>query len=106
MQGLIGGDSGLSDKGKEYAKRLSAFINNQYPDPEGIAVCHVVVRKLNPMSLRSRLQVWTSTLKRTIQTAQNLGREIVTWRALDEIDAGVCDSMTYAALSRTRVVLW
>lgn len=39
-------------------------------------------------------QVWTSTLKRTINTAQQLGREIVTWRALDEIDAGVCDGMT------------
>src|SRR6185437_6409309 len=44
--------------------------------------------------------VWTSTLKRTIATAEALGRPFRQWRALDEIDAGVCDGMTYAEIAR------
>ena len=40
-------------------------------------------------------QVWTSTLKRTMQTAQNLDYPKLTWKSLDELDAGVCDGMTY-----------
>jgi 6-phosphofructo-2-kinase/fructose-2,6-biphosphatase 2 len=41
------------------------------------------------------LTVWTSTLKRTIQTAEYLPYPKLHWKALDEIDAGVCDGMTY-----------
>lgn len=41
------------------------------------------------------LTVWTSTLKRTIQTAQHLPYPKLTWKSLDELDAGVCDGMTY-----------
>lgn len=40
-------------------------------------------------------QVWTSTLKRTIQTASLLPNTKLTWKSLDELDAGVCDGMTY-----------
>jgi len=40
-------------------------------------------------------QVWTSTLRRTIQTASLLPYEKLTWKSLDELDAGVCDGMTY-----------
>lgn len=40
-------------------------------------------------------KVWTSTLQRTIQTAQNLPYTKLTWKSLDELDAGVCDGMTY-----------
>lgn len=40
-------------------------------------------------------QVWTSTLQRTIQTASELPYEKLTWKSLDELDAGVCDGMTY-----------
>jgi broad specificity phosphatase PhoE len=45
--------------------------------------------------------VWTSTLRRTIATAAHLapGREVVSWKALDEVDAGVCDGMTYEAIA-------
>lgn len=41
------------------------------------------------------LTVWTSTLKRTIQTAHYLPYNKLQWKALDELDAGVCDGMTY-----------
>lgn len=40
-------------------------------------------------------KVWTSTLQRTIQTGQFLPYNKLTWKALEELDAGVCDGMTY-----------
>jgi broad specificity phosphatase PhoE len=43
--------------------------------------------------------VWTSTMRRTIETAEALGLPTRAWRALDEIDAGVCDGMTYAEIA-------
>ena len=44
--------------------------------------------------------MWTSTLRRTIQTARPLGASWpqVQWRALDEIDAGACEGLTYAEI--------
>lgn len=45
--------------------------------------------------MRTTEQVWTSTLRRTIQTASLLPYEKLTWKSLDELDAGVCDGMTY-----------
>lgn len=47
------------------------------------------------MLTHSLLQVWTSTLQRTIQTSQHLPYTKLTWKSLDELDAGVCDGMTY-----------
>lgn len=42
------------------------------------------------------LTVWTSTLKRTIETSQWLDfPDKKAWKALDELDAGLCDGMTY-----------
>ncbi|KAG8747616.1 Fructose-2,6-bisphosphatase [Ceratobasidium sp. 414] len=40
-------------------------------------------------------RVWTSTLQRTIETAAQLSYPKLTWKSLDELDAGVCDGMTY-----------
>ncbi|GAB5584634.1 6-phosphofructo-2-kinase/fructose-2 [Prionailurus iriomotensis] len=74
LRGRIGGDSGLSARGKQYAYALANFIQSQ-----GI----------------SSLKVWTSHMKRTIQTAEALGVPYEQWKALNEIDAGVCEEMTY-----------
>jgi len=43
------------------------------------------------------LTVWTSTLKRTIATARHLPKNYnqLQWKALDELDSGVCDGLTY-----------
>ncbi|KAJ8358821.1 hypothetical protein SKAU_G00153460 [Synaphobranchus kaupii] len=41
------------------------------------------------------LKIWTSHLKRTIQTAQPVGVPHEPWKALSEIDAGVCEEMMY-----------
>jgi len=80
VQGRIGGDSGLSPRGLAYSLKLAAFVNGQYP-------------------AGSDLTVWTSTLRRTQATANPIGREIVPWKPLDEIDAGVCDGMTYEEIA-------
>ncbi|XP_071402763.1 6-phosphofructo-2-kinase/fructose-2,6-bisphosphatase 4-like isoform X4 [Centroberyx affinis] len=70
IKGRIGGDSGLSLRGKEFAKFLSQFIQAQ-----GI----------------SDLKVWTSQMKRTIQTAEALNVPYEQWKVLNEIDASYED---------------
>ncbi|GBN18855.1 6-phosphofructo-2-kinase/fructose-2, 6-bisphosphatase 1 [Araneus ventricosus] len=42
-----------------------------------------------------RLRVWTSLLIRTVQTASEINAPQERWKALNEIDAGVCEEMTY-----------
>ncbi|KAL4655811.1 6-phosphofructo-2-kinase/fructose-2,6-bisphosphatase 4-like [Arapaima gigas] len=86
VKGRIGGDSGLSIRGKEacsfakfclwssFAKCLAKFIQDQ--------------------NIKD-LKVWTSQMKRTIQTAEALGVPYEQWKALNEIDAGVCEEMRY-----------
>jgi len=72
--GRIGGDTDLSPRGAQYAEKLSEFINNQ-----------------NIPGMR----VWTSWLKRTIQTAADIDAPQERWKALNEIDAGSCEELTY-----------
>ena len=80
--GRIGGDSELSPA----RPRVRA-------EPRGL--------RAPPASApRSDLDVWTSTLRRTRETAAPLGIEPGEWKALDEIHAGVCDGMTYAEIER------
>ncbi|UJR79024.1 6-phosphofructo-2-kinase/fructose-2, 6-bisphosphatase bifunctional enzyme [Sandaracinus amylolyticus] len=71
----IGGDSGLSPQGRRFAQNLARYVEGEVGERE--------------------IRIWTSTLRRTIETARLLGRGTVEWRALDEIDAGDCDGMTY-----------
>lgn len=75
LLGKIGGDSALSERGRMYADKLPELIKTNLGDQP--------------------LTVWTSTLKRTIETSQNLNYPKLQWKALDELDAGVCDGMTY-----------
>ncbi|XP_065830018.1 6-phosphofructo-2-kinase/fructose-2,6-bisphosphatase-like [Oscarella lobularis] len=74
--GKIGGNSDLSPNGIKYANALGDFIASRKDELPG-------------------LKVWTSQLKRTIQTAENAGLEFERWKALDELDAGLCDARTY-----------
>ncbi|GMI02163.1 hypothetical protein TrVE_jg2066 [Triparma verrucosa] len=97
-RGKIGGDSGLSPNGMEYARRLGKWAKER--------VC-VVDGKEVPARL------WTSTLRRTKETAQFIDHPTIEakfddgfqhdWiqmrpmarRNLDELYAGSCDGMTY-----------
>jgi 6-phosphofructo-2-kinase/fructose-2,6-biphosphatase 2 len=78
----LGGDSNLSEEGTKYSQALKEYITD-------------LKSKLPP---GEDIEIWTSTLKRTRQTVaplQELGFKVVHWRALDEINAGVCDGLTY-----------
>ncbi|KAI0262942.1 bifunctional 6-phosphofructo-2-kinase/fructose-2,6-bisphosphate 2-phosphatase [Gloeopeniophorella convolvens] len=80
VEGKIGGDSDLSERGFKYSKALPDLIKDNIGD--------------------APLTVWTSTLKRTMQTAQELPYTKLTWKSLDELDAGVCDGMTYEEIEQ------
>eukprot|EP01038_Epipyxis_sp_PR26KG_P012621 gene12621-16924_t len=99
--GRIGGDSGLTYHGVEYAKKLAEFVERK------------IVRDENGNEVPGRL--WTSTMRRTKETSQfirqnkimladghmeNVQYEWVqmrprAWHHLDELFAGSCDGMTY-----------
>ncbi|KAL6436459.1 hypothetical protein ACFW04_004744 [Cataglyphis niger] len=78
LEGRIGGDSDLTERGYEYSKALAEYITSQ-----------------NIQGLR----VWTSWLKRTIQTATDVEAPQERWKALNEIDAGICEEMTYEEIA-------
>jgi len=78
--GKIGGDSPLSSRGMRYARALPDLITDNIGN--------------------APLTVWTSTLQRTIQTGQFLPYNKLTWKSLDELDAGVCDGMTYEEIEK------
>lgn len=80
LTGRIGGDANLSERGWRYAKKL----------PE------LVLKSLGEENKHTNLTIWTSTLARTQQTASFLPyKKKLQWKALDELDAGECDGMTY-----------
>lgn len=79
LDGRIGGDSNLSSRGHQYAAALSQYIREQ--NIEG-------------------LRVWTSWLKRTIQTVSDVPAPQERWKALNEIDAGICEEMTYEEIQQ------
>eukprot|EP00667_Euglena_gracilis_P010360 EG_transcript_10541 len=82
LEDRIGGDPDLTPKGREDAHRLALFIRS-LPHSKG------------------EMEVWTSKLKRTIQTAGEIEAEgyvMRRWEALNEIHAGICEHLTYADL--------
>lgn len=85
LTGQIGGDANLSERGWKYAKKL----------PE------LVLKLLGEDAPHTNLTVWTLTLKRTQQTALFLPyKKKLSWKALDELDAGDCDGMTYEEIEQ------
>ncbi|XP_047991231.1 6-phosphofructo-2-kinase/fructose-2,6-bisphosphatase isoform X4 [Leguminivora glycinivorella] len=75
--GRIGGDSALSPRGTQYASALARYI-----DAQAIP----------------GLRVWTSWMRRAIQTVKDVKAPQERWKALNEIDAGICEEMTYAEI--------
>lgn len=85
LSGQIGGDANISDRGELYARALPDLVTSSVGDDR-------------------QLTIWTSTLKRTIQTARFLhaspkGYDKLEWKALDELDSGVCDGLTYQEIA-------
>ncbi|RAK89866.1 HbrB-domain-containing protein [Aspergillus costaricaensis CBS 115574] len=85
LTGKIGGDSNISERGEAYARALPGLLKKSGVPPN------------------TKIVIWTSTLKRTIQTARHLaaetGFEKLEWKALDELDSGVCDGLTYEQIA-------
>jgi len=79
VSGKIGGDAELSPRGQAYATKLPELVRKSAGEGR-------------------RLTVWTSTLRRTIATARYLEFEKLEWKALDELDSGVCDGLTYGEI--------
>jgi len=79
--GRIGGDSDLTESGENYAHCLADWVGD-----------HIDLGN-------QPLTVWTSTLVRTIHTAKYIPVPKIHLRALDEIDAGSCDGMTYEEIA-------
>ncbi|KAJ2889767.1 Fructose-2,6-bisphosphatase, partial [Coemansia aciculifera] len=71
----LGGDPSLSPNGRKYAEALPSLISKLMGD--------------------APLTIWTSTLKRTSETSAGLPYKKMQWKALDELDAGLCDGLTY-----------
>ncbi|KAJ2809928.1 Fructose-2,6-bisphosphatase [Coemansia furcata] len=71
----LGGDPCLSPNGRKYAEALPSLISKLLGDEP--------------------LTIWTSTLQRTSETAAGLPYKKMQWKALDELDAGLCDGLTY-----------
>lgn len=112
LLGKIGGDAGLTDAGLEYGRRLADFAKNEI-GMEVVKDEKTGEEKRVPRPAR----LWTSTLRRTKETAQFIKREKVTthkwdngdqveWiqfqgrerRNIDELYAGVCDGLTYSEI--------
>ena len=114
LGGKIGGDSDLSPNGLAYARALTEFIKSERqawdirqqdkaasthfppqpgdttpPNPEYVGQCD---------GLSKSFCVWTSMLKRSIQTAQFFDEDefdIKQMRMLDELNAGAMEGLTY-----------
>ncbi|OVA02745.1 Carbohydrate binding module family 20 [Macleaya cordata] len=82
VRGRIGGDTVISEAGELYARKLANFVEKRLKNERTASI-------------------WTSTLQRTILTASPIvGFPKIQWRALDEINAGVCDGMTYEEIKK------
>ena len=77
----LGGDALLSERGNQYSEMLPSLVEKSTGGLQD-------------------LTVWTSTLRRTIATAKHLPFKKLEWKALDELDAGICDGLTYEDVER------
>ena len=95
----LGGDSTLSERGECYSQVLFEFVTEKME--EDLLLSEQVNESEEYYSLKG-LSVWTSTLRRTCQTAAPLKSicSVMQWKALDEIDAGVCEGMTYEEVKK------
>jgi len=118
LLGKIGGDSGLTPAGVEYARRLAIFASEEIARPRPEDQLHngeVTKNKDDDDGTKKArpCRLWTSTMRRTQETAQFIEHskfnhtfdngDNFEWcqfrgkprRNLDELYAGTCDGMTY-----------
>jgi broad specificity phosphatase PhoE/predicted kinase len=69
-----------------------------YLSPRGIRFAHALAEYFNGLNMPD-LQVWTSHLRRAMQTAGRINAPILCWNALKEIDVGDFDGLTYEEIA-------
>lgn len=116
VSGKIGGDSDLTENGVRYARALTAFISTQrqvweeYQEKKALST-HFPPRPGDSTPPNPRYGgpedgprnfcVWSSMLKRSIQTVQYFNDDdfdVKQMRMLDELHAGKMEGMTYKAI--------
>lgn len=113
LLGKIGGDSGLTPAGTEYARRLAVFAK-EHIGCEKIKDPETGEETESPRPAR----LWTSTLRRTKETTRFIEHKKLNYiwdngdkgdwiqfrpmarRNLDELYAGICDGMTYKEIEQ------
>ena len=81
LENRIGGDPPLTERGRRFGRSLGEWFQDRVA--------------------KEPIKVWTSTLKRAQETTSYLGVTPEVWKALDEIEAGIGDGLTYAEMART-----
>ncbi|KAK6330517.1 hypothetical protein TWF696_003406 [Orbilia brochopaga] len=125
VQGRIGGNSNLSEKGDKYAKALASFIQEQRKLFHAHEIEKYYAAQLPPRAgnitppnpdatmnfgeddphfpVEKPFCVWTSMLNRSVETARYFNDEeydIKQWRMLDELNAGLAEGKTYDEIRR------
>lgn len=70
---VLGGDCSLTEKGLDFSRKLTDFINTD---------------------INNDFIIYTSCLKRTIETVQFFNNKKIESRLLNEIHAGICEGLT------------
>lgn len=89
IQGRVGGDSELSPRGKQVGLEPPGTRCRPTGSDEGFLPAQFAraLRDFIAEHELADLKVWTSQLRRTIQTAEELGIPYEQWKILNEIDA-------------------
>lgn len=116
VNGKIGGDSSLSANGVRYGQALSKFIGEQWKGWEQLQLEKQATTHFPPLpgdttppnpentaqaDQERNFCVWTSMLKRSIETSQFFNDEeydLKQMRMLDELNAGSMEGMTYTEI--------
>ncbi|KAF2711227.1 bifunctional 6-phosphofructo-2-kinase/fructose-2,6-bisphosphate 2-phosphatase [Pleomassaria siparia CBS 279.74] len=115
VAGKIGGDSELSDNGRRYAQAMARFIDKQrnvweVHQADKLANTHFPPLRgdhtpPNPHyggeGEVKNFCVWSSMLKRSVQSAENFcdeSYEVKQMKMLDELNAGLMEGLTYSEI--------
>jgi broad specificity phosphatase PhoE/predicted kinase len=102
VSGKLGGDPNLTVRGRAYALRLAEFIQAEFDTSSSSGGDGSGCSSDGEAAAQRKLPaVWTSQLKRTRQTVKHIPTMNLCWRALNEIDAGVCEGLTYDEVAHT-----
>ena len=119
VRGRIGGDSDLTENGRRYARALARFIAQEHQTWTVKQQDRAASARLPPRpgdgtppyntgaaaaAADKHFCVWTSMLRRSIQTAEAFNEDdydVKQMRMLDELHAGIMDGLTYDDI-RTR----